>query len=145
LPEEKNRVPIREGLFTFSPSGIEPPHLIGSRCQKCGQAFFPRKNQCPKCSAREMEEVALSAKGKLYTYTVIYQPPPGYVGKMPYAVGKVELPEGERILAPLVEVEPPQLRVGMEMELVIGKAFDDPERGEVLTYQFRPCREGEKE
>jgi len=141
LPEEKKRVPIREGLFTL-PSGNEPPHLIGSRCRQCGKSFFPSKVQCPKCSGKELEEIALSSRGKLYTYTVIHQAPPGYPGKVPYVVGKVQLPEGERILAPIVQAEPSQLRVGMEMELVIGKAFDDPERGEVLTYQFRPSGEG---
>ena len=145
MSEEKKRVPIREGLFYFSPSGVESPHLMGSRCQKCGQAFFPRKNQCPKCSAREMEEVALSSRGKLYTYTVIHQAPPGYQGKVPYIVGKVELPEGERILAPIVQAESSQIRIGMEVELVIGKAFEDAERGEVLTYQFRPLGEGVRE
>jgi uncharacterized OB-fold protein len=142
LIEGKKKVPIREGLFHFSPSGQGPSYLIGSQCEKCGQTFFPMKIQCPKCSAKEMKETPLSSRGKLYTYTVIYQPPPGYVGKTPYAVGKVELPEGERILAPLVEVEPPQLRVGMEMELVIGKVFEDPEGGEVVTYQFRPYKGG---
>lgn len=143
MTEEKKKAAIREGLFYFSPSGIEPPHLIGSRCQKCGQTFFPGRIQCPHCSAKELEEIALSAKGKLYTYTVIHQAPPGYQGKTPYIVGKVELPEGERILAPIVQAEPSQLRIGMQMELVIGKAFDDPEKGEVLTYQFRPFREKE--
>ena len=140
MSEEKKGVPIREGLFHFSPSGVEPPHLLGSRCQKCGQAFFPRKIQCPKCSAREMEEIEFSGRGKLHTYTVVHQAPPGYQGKTPYIVGKIDLPEGERVMAPIVQADPSRLRIGMEMELVIGKAFDDPERGEVLTYQFRPGR-----
>lgn len=142
MVEGKNKVPIREGLFYFSPSGIEPPHLIGSRCQNCGQTFFPVKVQCPKCSAKDLKEVSLSSRGKLYSYTVIYQAPPGYMGKTPYAVGKVDLPERERILAPLVDVDPSELKIGMEMELVIGKAFEDPERGEVVTYQFRPYKGG---
>ena len=73
---------------------------------------------------------------------MIYQAPPGYAGKTPYAVGKVDLPEKERILAPLVDVEPSELKIGMEMELVIGKAFEDPERGVVVTYQFRPYKGG---
>jgi uncharacterized OB-fold protein len=142
LAEEKTKVPIKEGLFYYSPSGVEPPHLIGCKCQKCGQTFFPAKLQCPRCSSKEMKEVSLSSRGKLYSYTVIYQAPPGYVGKTPYAVGKVQLPERERVLAPLVEVEPSQLKVGMEMELVVGKAYEDPERGEVFTYQFRPYKGG---
>lgn len=142
MVEGKNKVPIREGLFHFSPSGIEPPHLIGSRCQTCGQIFFPARIQCSKCSAKDLKEVSLSSRGRLYSYTVIYQAPPGYTGKTPYAVGKVDLPERERILAPLIDVEPSELKIGMEMELVIGKAFEDPERGEVVTYQFRPYKGG---
>jgi len=89
-----------------------------------------------------MKEIPLSTKGTLYTYTVIHQAPPGFQGKIPYIIGKVDLPEGERVLAPIVQADPSRLRIGMEMELVIGKAFEDPERGEILTYQFRLCEGG---
>ena len=58
MVEGKNKVPIREGLFHFSPSGIEPPHLIGSRCQTCGQIFVPARIQCSKCSAEELGQRA---------------------------------------------------------------------------------------
>lgn len=143
MTEPKEKVPIREGLFYYSPSGVETPHLIGARCESCGQVFFPKKVQCPKCSSKKMKEGPLSNRGKLYTYTVIHQAPPGYLGKVPYIVGKVELPEGERVLAPIVQTEASKLRIGMEMELVIGKAYDDPERGGVLTYQFRPFQKKE--
>ena len=132
-------VPIRDGLFHVPPSGTAPPYLIGSRCDDCGRAFFPRKIQCPHCSGRGLTEIALSSRGTLYTWTVIHQAPPGYAGPVPYVVGRVELPEGERVLAPIVGVTPAALRTGMPMELVIGKAFDDPEKGEVVTYQFRPA------
>ncbi len=135
------RAPIRDGLFHVPPSGAGPPHLLGSRCGDCARAFFPRKIQCPRCSGRALTDIALSPRGTLYTYTVIHQAPPGYVGPVPYVVGRVELPEGERVLAPIVGVAPSALRTGMPMELVIGKAFDDPDRGEVVTYQFRPARE----
>lgn len=141
--ETREKVVIREGLFYFSPSGIEPPHLIGVQCGGCGQVFFPKRVQCPKCSSKEMKEIALSNRGKLYTYSVIHQAPPGYLGKVPYIVGKVDLPEGERVYAPIVQAEASQLRIGMEMELIVGKAYDDPERGEVLTYQFRPFQKKE--
>ena len=141
MTQEKKGIPIQEGLLHFSPSSSEPPHLLGTRCERCGKVFFPQRIQCPNCSGKEMEETPLSTRGKLFTYSVVHQAPPGYRGQVPFIVGKVELPEGEHILAHIVQAKPSELRIGMQMELIIGKAFDDPEKGEILTYQFRPCME----
>jgi uncharacterized OB-fold protein len=55
----------------------------------------------------------------------------------PHAMGYIELPEGIRIFAPLTEWEEKQLEVGMEMELVVGKLWENNEN-EVIGYKFKP-------
>jgi len=50
----------------------------------------------------------------------------------------IELPEGLRLTAVLDEADPDRLRVGMEMELVIARYFEDEEGNEVMGYKFRP-------
>src|SRR3954462_139302 len=46
-----------------------PPWLAGARCADCGQVYLVRPVACPKCfSRKEMAEVALAERGKLYSY-----------------------------------------------------------------------------
>jgi uncharacterized OB-fold protein len=144
-----NQVPIREGLFTW-PS--ERPQLIASRCKACGELTFPRQDSCPNCTGRNSEEVLLSRRGKLWTWTVQHFPPPAppYIGVadresfVPFGVGYVELPEGIRVEGRLTENDPGKLEVGMDMELVIEKFVDDEEGNQRMTFAFQPvpAREG---
>lgn len=83
-----------------------------------------------------MENILLSRRGKLYTYTVVRYPPPDYKGSAPYGVGIIELPEGIKINSVLTEYE--NLKIGMEMELVIEKLHEDEKGDKVMTYKFKP-------
>jgi len=85
----------------------------------------------------------LSRRGKLFTFTVNhYQPPPPYHPPdpfVPYATGVVELPEGlmiQGMIAPGYDEK--SLKVGMEMELIIDKLYEDEEGSEVLSWKFKP-------
>ncbi|HSE98821.1 MAG TPA: OB-fold domain-containing protein [Blastocatellia bacterium] len=134
----KKQVPIREGLFEVLEDG---PHLTGSRCRECGEVTFPANAFCPQCCTETTENVSLSRRGTLYSFTVQrFKPPPPYRAPdpfVPYGVGMIELPEGLRVTAVLEEGDPERLRVGMEMELVLAVFFEDDEGNEVLGYRFR--------
>ena len=92
-----------------------------------------------------MEEVLLSRKGKLYTYTINYnQPPPPYVAPdpfVPYAVAVVELEkERMKIQGQIVSgYDFDELKIGMEMKLVLGSLYVDSEGREVIVWKFRPA------
>lgn len=129
-------IPIREGLFTLPCRPGEKAHLIGSRCQKCAQVFFPPRRICSKCFHTGLEPLPLSGKGKLYSYTIIGYPAPGLTA--PYAVAYIDLPEGVRVFSILSGWERKRPEIGMDMEMVVEK-FKEDERGNViLTYKFRP-------
>ena len=99
--------------------------LIGSRCQDCGSYAIPQRHICPKCHSENNEIVMYSGKGKLVAYTVIFVPPvmmaeAGYDAKNPYCVGIVELEEGPRISAQILEVDidqPENIIIGTEMAM----------------------------
>jgi len=137
----RKQMPALEGLFTW-PS--DRPSLIGSRCKSCGTYCFPKNSMCPNpdCKNKEMEQMLLSRKGKLWSYTVhYYQPPPPFRASdpfMPFGVGVIELPEGLKVLSMLTTSDPNLLKIGMEMELLIDKMFEDKEGNEFLTWKFRP-------
>jgi uncharacterized OB-fold protein len=139
LKDPLQGVPIREGIFTLPTRPGETPHLIGSRCRKCAQTFFPPRSICSKCFSSQFETVPLSGQGKLYTYTIIGYPAPGL--SAPYAVAYIDLQEGVRLFSILTGWDEKKLKLGMDMKMVIEK-FKEDERGNViLTYKFRPIQQ----
>lgn len=126
------RIPIREGAFIEGPEGGT---LLANKCKSCGQVFFPKAVFCLTCFNEDMEELKLSRKGKLYSYTI------GYMASMhfepPYAIGYVDMPEGVRIFAPFKIAEGKPFSVGMDMEVVIEKLWQEDDN-EIIGYKFKP-------
>jgi uncharacterized OB-fold protein len=133
---DKKIIPIREGLFKIPLQSGEKPYLIGTRCKRCAQTSFPSRAVCANCFSEEMENIPLSTKGKLYSYTIIGYPPPGLTA--PYAIGYVDLPEGVRVFSILTGWNPGTLMVGMDVDLVLDTFRQDKEGNELITYKFRP-------
>ena len=125
-------VPIREGLFVSEAEGAK---LLGNKCKSCGQVFFPKALVCFTCFGKKMEEVVLSQRGKLYTYTIGHMPSTHF--QPPYAVGYIDMPEGVLIFAPLEIIEGRPFRVGMEVEVRIDKLWEENDR-QVIGYKFKP-------
>ncbi|MCK5554260.1 MAG: OB-fold domain-containing protein [Deltaproteobacteria bacterium] len=139
MSDSKRKIPIEEGLWTTPSSPGEKPQLIGSRCLSCGELYFPRKKRglCVHCQRRSLEDVKLSGKGKIASFTVAEQAPAGgfYNGSVPYAYGAVHLSEGVELYS-LLTGNLDELEVGMDVEMVIEKLFDDDEGNEIITYKF---------
>lgn len=139
MDNSSKRIPVREGLWTQPSSAGQQPQLIASRCYSCGEIFFPAKRICGYCQQKGLEEIKLSRRGKIFSVTVVMQRPPIYYqGPVPYAIGYVELPEGVRVETLFTGDNLEALRIGMDVELVIEKLYEDNEGNEVLTYKFRP-------
>ncbi|MBW2029629.1 MAG: OB-fold domain-containing protein [Deltaproteobacteria bacterium] len=141
LEGSEKKIPVEEGLWTVPSSPGEEIQLIGSRCLSCGELYFPRKKKglCIHCQERNMEDVTLEGKGKIASFAVVEQAPAGgfYRGPVPYAYGTVHLSDGVG-LQTLFAGDLDNLRVGMDVKLVIEKLFDDEEGNEIVTYKFTP-------
>jgi uncharacterized protein len=82
------------------------------RCRGCGELRHPPGPMCPSCGETKPEYVVAAGRGEVYSYVVHHHPPmPGRT--TPYVVALVELSEGVRMLAELVDVPPSDVRVGM--------------------------------
>ncbi len=103
--------------------------LEAARCKGCGKVFFPGRLVCDKCGSREFEEIRLSDKGKILTYTVIRVPPPAHTYETPYAVAIVELEGGGRITAMVADCDPEKLEIGQNVRVVFRKISQDGEKG----------------
>ncbi len=125
-------VPFWEGIFEESDKG---GRLLGNQCKSCGKIYFPKAQFCFNCFDKGMEEVGLSRRGKLYSYTIgrmastHFQPP--------YAIGLVDLPEGVRVFAPLKMTKDKPFRLGMDMEVVVEELWQENDK-QIIGYRFKP-------
>ena len=111
--------------------GAAEGRLIGSRCPACGQiATYPR-GFCPACWSEVVEDVELSGRATLYTYSVVHvnaMPPFGEL--VPYVAAIVDLEEGPRMMTRIVDVDIAKVRIGMALKARFETI--DPDEGVVL-------------
>ena len=141
--KKKERIPVLPGILHEATSPDDESYLIGSRCNACGRTFFPKRNVCRVCKRDDtVEEIPLSNRGKLDTFTLIHVAPAGF--EAPYLQAYVDLPEGVRLYTMVTGVEPTDdaLKEGQEMELVITKIREDEKGNDLIGYKFRPVGSG---
>lgn len=140
-PPQGKQIPVKEGLLTSLLSQPERVRLVGSKCRDCGEVSLGRQVNCLNCSGENMEEIALSNKGKLWTYSIIrYRPPGDYKGPepfIPFGLGLVELPDGIRVLSP-IECDIEKIKVGMDLVLKVYELYQDKDGNSVMAFKFKP-------
>jgi uncharacterized OB-fold protein len=104
--DRRPRVPIKPGLFTVPEDPNEPPRFLGSKCNKCGEHYFPRRAICARadCMSDSTSDVEMGPRGTLYSYTFVHLPLFGSTNLEHmdgYGVGQVDLTEGPRVQLPL--------------------------------------------
>jgi len=121
---------IRDDLFKETTDGIV---LVGNKCPACGTAFYPKADFCTQCLNKELEEIVLSKRGELYSYTITRVP----VGKfpIPHAIGMITLPEKVRLTSPLVIGEE-DFKIGCEMEMEITTLWTEGDC-DIVGYKFK--------
>ena len=141
-------VSVKEDFLSKPLYPLEEVSLMGSKCHKCGEVFLGRAVACQNCQSEDMESLNLSRTGKLYSYTIDWNRPPGdYKGPDPYepfAVGLVELPDGIRILSVLADCDLDKLEIDMDLELSVEELYKDEEGNTIVTYKFRPQEAGRR-
>jgi uncharacterized OB-fold protein len=139
----KERVAAVDGWFTLDDAD---PHLLGNRCTRCGSYFFPKASgSCrnPGCDGTELEEAPLSSRGTVWSFTTShYAPPAPYVATdpfEPFSVAAVELPREKMVVLGQVAdgVDPATVRVGDDVELVLGTLFEDDDH-EYVVWKWKP-------
>jgi len=142
---EKKQVPVVEGFMTTPLSPPNQVSLVGSRCLSCGVVLLGKRHACENCASTDLEDVIFSKRGKVYSYTVAFYPPPQpYAGSVdpfvPCPIVWVDLPEGVRILSTLTDCKPDEVKIDMEVELVVEKGWEDEKDNEVIIYKFKPVK-----
>jgi benzoylsuccinyl-CoA thiolase BbsA subunit len=125
------KVPLRENLFTEKIDG----NLRYYKCKNCHHMLPPLTVTCQYCFSNALEPMPLGKRGKLFAFTTNMLDSAHF--KAPFSTGYIEFPEGFRLFSVLEKVEGKPFKIGMEMEMVIQKLWDQGE-DEVIGYKFRP-------
>ena len=130
------QVSMAPDYFDVDADGVR---LKGSKCQACGEVFYPRRIVCAKCLHEGTDDVVLSTTGTLFTWTWVHVPLFAKTDSTvsSYGVGQVDLPEGPRIQA-ILQGEPSDFSIGMQLSLDVETLRQDKEGNDVVIYRFRP-------
>lgn len=116
--------------------------LMAARCTACGALHLPPRAICPRCHGTALEWVETTGRGRLAAFTAITVAPSalaaeGFGRENPYCAAIVELEEGVKISARLVEVDarqPAALPIGLPLAATFVEHEAQPP-----TLAFRPA------
>jgi uncharacterized OB-fold protein len=90
--------------------------LLIQRCTSCGALRHPPEPACPICQSFDWDTVEASGRAKVYSFVVNHYPQvPAF--DYPLAVGLIELEEGTRLVANVVGIDPPDIAIGLPVEV----------------------------
>lgn len=89
--------------------------------QQCGccktRQFYPREF-CTACLSENIEWIECGGHGTIYTYTVNRRPSNTALSdKVPYVVAMIDLDEGVRMMANILESPPEAIRIGARVRI----------------------------
>ena len=100
---------------------LEEGKVMGTKCNDCGDVFFPARADCYHCLSSNMEWFEVSGTGKLVTYSKLEYAPVGFGDDLPYAIALLDYGDYKvfgRIAGDLSEDE---ISLGMEMKTVVNQ------------------------
>ena len=97
--------------------------LVIQKCDNCLEFQFYPRGICANCWSYDIQWYKSTGKGTVWSYTVTYQNrTPGFAEDVPYVLALVELEEGVKMFTNIVDCEPRDVSVGMEVEVTFVQA-----------------------
>lgn len=131
-------VPLREGMFRMPEQIDMPAALLGNRCRKCNERFFPPRVFCAACSSGDMEAVEFAGTGEITTCTIVHQQPPNSVMVPPYAIIRLKLDDGPQIQTVVGSDDLDAVRIGARARLLVRRMKEDDAGNTVVSFMARP-------
>ncbi|OKY77827.1 MAG: OB-fold domain and Zn-ribbon containing protein putative acyl-CoA-binding protein [Candidatus Methanohalarchaeum thermophilum] len=105
-------------------------NLLGTKCEECGEFYFPPRNLCPSCRRKgDIETYRFNGTGKLVTYTVIRSAADIHEKETPYILGIVELEEGSRLTSYIIDCDIDDVEIGIKVKPVFRRLGEESEEG----------------
>lgn len=114
-------------------------NLVGKKCGNCGSVFFPPRFVCAECNPpHKTIDFKLSGIGKVFSFTFVHSPPEEHAYMSPYILAIVELKEGPKLTAQIVECDEKEVYIDMPVEMVFRRITEDGNGLIHYGYKFRP-------
>jgi uncharacterized OB-fold protein len=110
--------------------------LEAAKCNKCGKISFPPRLVCPECKERKFITVKLPSEGKIVTFTIIHVGPKEFADETPYAVGIVELKNGVKITAQIVDCNLDKIAIDQKVKIEFRKIQEEGKSG-IICYGYK--------
>ena len=115
-------------------------NIQGNKCETCGAHYFPPRPVCPTCRRKgKLEDFQFKGLGSIYSFAIVRQAPDDFKREMPYVIAQVELDEGTRLTAQIVNVDPENVEIGMRVRACFRKIKEFGQSGVIVYgYKFEP-------
>ncbi len=100
---------------------LEEGKVMGTRCQDCGQVFFPPRADCYKCMTSNIEWFEISGTGKLITYSKLVYAPVGFEEDLPYFIAVLDYGDYKIFGRVAKGIPEEDLTLGMEMKTAVNE------------------------
>ncbi|MBM2814021.1 MAG: hypothetical protein HW421_783 [Ignavibacteria bacterium] len=116
----------------------EIPHRYRLEAQRFSSGYVTLANRYvdPETGSREFENITLSGKGKILTWTVISIAADAYTRETPFVIAVIETEEGARLTAQVVDCMPEDVKTGASVELVFRKIMEEGASG-IINYGYK--------
>jgi uncharacterized OB-fold protein len=123
MSETKRPVPA-ENVFVHTSefwAGARAGKLMLQFCYDSGKFQHHPRPVSIHTGRRNLEWRAVSGRGTIYARTIVRVPGPGLEGRLPLSVATVELDEGVRIIANILDRKPEDVKIGQRVQLAWDK------------------------
>ena len=114
---------ILESLTSEYWENIENKKLTRPVCNSCGENFFTPQVLCPNCLSDDWSYSESNGIGAIYSYTTVHRPM-GEGFPSPFVLVDIELDEGWRMYSRLINCNPEEIAIGLEVEVIFEKFMD---------------------
>ena len=96
------------------------------KCQTCDKWFFPPSTHCPNCLTEEVAWEPVTGTGTVWASVTMHRSyRPAYENEIPYNLSIIELDEGAKVWANVVECQPEDVHIGMNVRVCYDDVTDD--------------------
>ena len=108
--------------------------LLVQECGDCKEKIFYPRKYCPECWSSNLGWSEASGKAKVFSHTVTMDMvEPKFMEDLPYVLAMVDLEEGVRMMTRIVDCDPEDVHIGMDVEVTFQDITD-----EFALPMFRP-------
>lgn len=112
--------------------------LVYHHCDSCDRVLFPLRQVCTGCASENLALKVSNGQGSVHSFTTQYRAPhPFFADSVPYTLLLVDLEEGFRVLANLVEAVESDIAIGSPVEAVFDASEED-----LIVLRFKPATKG---